>query len=634
MTDCYYNGTDLGCTMDHGCTYFRIWAPYASTVTLNLYRDDQALLPFRRIPMHADVEGTWVCQDAIPSHTYYTYTIDTKETQDPYSKAVGCNGRRSMVVDLSETNPEGFATDRGPTLLQPVDAIICETSILDATGDFSSMAKHPGKYLGLAEDGLCTADGTPCGLDYFKSLGVTHVQLMPIYDFGSIDESKDPITYPANYNWGYDPVNYMTPEGSFSTNPSDGAVRIRELKTMIQAFHQAGIGVVMDVVFNHTYSLDSCFQKSAPDYFYRKDGDTYSDGSACGNEIASERPMVRKYILDCLCYWLKEFHLDGFRFDLMGCLDLETMQCVNDTLRKLRPDILLYGEGWLGGDSVLPESKRAIKAQLSTIDGIGAFSDDIRDGIRGNVFYDETYGFVGGAPDTENDIRFSVVGACPHPQVDYKTYAYSPRGAWAKSPNRVINYVSCHDNMTLWDRISFSRKDASLADRLAMNRLAACIVFTSQGVPFFLHGEERLRSKHFSDNSFNLPLEENSIKYELLPQEKDMLEFYRKLIAFRKAMPEFHMTDGDGIRKRLRFIEKLNKPSVVAFYVDDLLVVYNASKKSVSIPVEREGIYATYLHGERVDTVPLEQRILHATDAITVQPLSCFVARREDSYEN
>jgi pullulanase len=316
---------------------------------------------------------------------------------------------------------------------------------------------------------------------------------MPVYDFGSIDESRSVIEHPEGYNWGYDPVNYMTPEGSFSTNPHDGRIRIRELKSMIMAFHAAGIGVIMDVVFNHTYSLDFCFQKTAPDYFYRKDGDRYSDGSACGNEVASERPMVRKYILDCLVYWMREYHLDGFRFDLMGCLDLETMQQVNDTLRAIKPDVLLYGEGWLGGDSVFPESRRSTKANLHTIEGIGAFSDDIRDGVRGHVFTDDAIGFVGGAKDTENSIRFSVAGACPHPQVDYDAYSYTPSGAWASTPNRVINYVSCHDNMTLWDRLRFSCKDATLEEHLAMNRLAASIVFTSQGVPFFLHGEEILR---------------------------------------------------------------------------------------------------------------------------------------------
>nr|MCR4998653.1 type I pullulanase [Lachnospiraceae bacterium] len=486
MTDLYYSGSNLGCTIDNGCTFFRIWAPDATNVVLNLYESDQSLLPMGRIPMAADVDGTWVCSGDIAAGTYYTYMVDGRETQDPYSKAVGCNGRRSMVVDLSDTNPEGFEADHGPALANPVYAIICETSVLDATADASSVALHHGKYLGMAE----------AGVSYFQEMGVTHVQLMPVYDFGSIDEARDTIAYPGNYNWGYDPVNYMVPEGSFSTDPHDGAARIREFKTMIQAFHRAGLGVIMDVVFNHTYDLNSCFQKTTPDYFYRKNGEEYSDGSACGNEVATDRPMVRKYILDCLKYWMEEYHLDGFRFDLMGCIDLETMTTIDRELRAIRPDVLLYGEGWLGGDSVLPEGARATKDNLHTIDGIGAFSDDIRDAIRGHIFEDTQFGYVGGDKKRKQAVANAV--ALP---------------SWATSANRVINYASCHDNMTLWDRLCFSRKDATRDDLLAMNRLAATIVFTSIGVPFYLHGEEVLRSKMFHDNSFNLPLCVNALSY-------------------------------------------------------------------------------------------------------------------------
>ncbi|MBP5265653.1 MAG: type I pullulanase [Lachnospiraceae bacterium] len=629
MTDLYYAGTDLGCTMDHGCTCFRIWAPNATNVTVNLYDSDQALLPMRRIPMSSDVDGTWVCREEVPEHTYYTYMVDNRETQDPYSKAVGCNGRRSMVVDLAKTNPEGFDVDHGPALSNPGDAIICEISILDATGDVSSKAKHRGKYLGLCEGGLVSDTGVPCGLDYFKALGVTHLQLMPVYDFGSIDESRDVIAHPQEYNWGYDPVNYMTPEGSFATDPHDGSVRIREFKSLVQAFHSAGIGVIMDVVFNHTYSLDFCFQKTAPDYFYRKDGDVYSDGSACGNEVASDRPMVRKYILDCLTYWMQEFHLDGYRFDLMGCLDLETMQIVNDTLHRIKPDVLLYGEGWLGGDSVLPEEKRATKANLHTIDGIGAFSDDIRDGIRGHVFTDDAIGFVGGAADCENNIRFSVAGACPHPQVDYKAYTYSPKGAWATTPNRVINYASCHDNMTLWDRLCSTRKDATHEEQLAMNRLAAAIVFTSQGIPFFLHGEEILRSKDFCDNSFNQPLSMNAISYDLTEDQEAMLRYYRGLIAFRKSTPQLHLSDGDAVKKELHFLSTEGLPSVVAYTLRGYLVVYNASPDTVQLPAPVDGTYTAYIQGSMAGDTPLASSTYHAGDSIPIAGISCFVARME-----
>ena len=629
MTDLYYAGTDLGCTMGHGCTCFRIWAPDATTVTLNLYDSDQALLPMGRLPMSRDVEGTWVCQGDIPEGTYYTYMVDNRETQDPYSKAVGCNGRRSMVCDLTKTNPEGFDGDHGPAVSNPADAIICEISILDATGDATSSAAHRGKYLGLCEGGLRTESGIPCGIDYLKDLGVTHVQLMPVYDFGSIDESRSVIEHPENYNWGYDPVNYMTPEGSFATDAHNGSVRIRELKTMIMAFHKAGIGVIMDVVFNHTYSLDSCFQKTVPDYFYRKNGDVYSDGSACGNEVASERPMVRKYILDCLVYWMREYHLDGFRFDLMGCLDLETMQEVNHTLRAIKPDVLLYGEGWLGGDSVLPESRRSTKANLHTIEGIGAFSDDIRDGVRGHVFTDDAVGFVGGAKGTENVIRFSVAGACAHPQVDYDSYTYSPDGDWATTPNRVINYVSCHDNMTLWDRLRVSVTDATLEEHLAMNRLAAAIVFTSQGVPFFLHGEEILRSKDFCDNSYNQPLSMNAISYALTPEQVAMRGFYQGLIAFRKDTPQLHLTDGREVANELHFIDTTTLPSVVAFTLKDYLVIYNASKERILLPAPIAGTYTTYIEGDQAGTTPLSTCAYRIGEGIPVDGISCLVAHME-----
>ena len=604
MTDLIYTGADLGCTMDHGCTSFRIWAPDATTVVLNLYESDQALLPLRRVPLEADVNGTWVCKDDVPTGTYYTYTVDGRETQDPYSKAVGCNGRRSMVVDLSATNPEGFGEDHGPALSNPVDAIICETSILDATADASSGAQHRGKYLGMAESGV----------PYFQKLGVTHVQLMPVYDFGSIDEARDTIDYPCNYNWGYDPVNYMVPEGSFSTNPHDGATRIREFKTMVQTFHSAGIGVIMDVVFNHTFDLNSCFQKSAPDRFYRKDGEAYSDGSGCGNEVASDRPMVRKYILDCLVYWMQEYHLDGFRFDLMGCLDLETMQIINDTLHALRPDILLYGEGWLGGPSVLPEEQQSIKTNLATIDGIGAFSDDIRDGIRGHVFEDEECGFVGGDMKRKSVIADAV--SVPD---------------WATDPGRVINYASCHVNMALWDRLRFSRKDATVEDLMKMNRLSAAIVFTAQGVPFFLHGEELLRTKAFHDNSYNMPLSINAISYDLTPEQDAMQDFYRGLIAFRKSAPELRLRDKAEVAARLHFLDTGYQRHTIAYTIDDLLVVYNAANREVTIPAPWAGAYQVFVEGDVAGDTPCRSFTLGQEEPITIPAISCLVCRREDA---
>ncbi|WP_051226494.1 type I pullulanase [Butyrivibrio sp. MC2013] len=623
--DFIYRGDDLGAFYDNGRARFRLWAPKAKNVVLELYNNDTDDA-YESHTMTVSEDGTWTYSGDMAEGTYYTYRVDGRVSQDPYSRATGCNGARSMLIDLALTDPEGFDSDKGPALASPVDAIICETSILDATGDISSHACHRGKYLGLAEKGLKTGAGLPTGLDHFKALGVTHVQLMPVYDFGSIDEAVSTIDNEDNYNWGYDPVNYMVPEGSFATDPHDGRVRIREFKEMIKAFHEEGLGVIMDVVFNHTYDLDSSFQRVYPDHFYRKDGDKYSDASACGNEVASERPMVRKYIIDCLRYWMEEYHIDGFRFDLMGCLDLDTMAEVNRVLRAIRPDVLLYGEGWLGGESVLPVNKRATKAMIRGIDGIGAFSDDIRDGIRGNVFENTECGFATGDLDSKADIRFSVVAACSHPETDPEREEEGKVKAWATSPCRVINYVSCHDNMTLWDRICMSRKDASLEDRLLMNRLAAFIVFTSQGIPFFLHGEEILRSKGFNENSFNMPLSLNSIKYDLTDDQAAMLDYYKELIRLRKRLPSLHMVAAEEVRDKISFLDSPDEPQLVAYRAGDLFVVYNASDSPAVIKAPVSGSYKVLAEGGVIKADGICTKSVTKGNEIEIAPISSYLA--------
>jgi pullulanase len=549
-------------------------------------------------------------------------TVDgvTKETVDPYAKAVGVNGERGMVVDLFSTNPDGFLDEMRPGAkdwqtespqpgsrraesghtTSPVDAVICEISVADMTMDASSGVTHRGKYLGLTEKGTKSPEGLPTGLDYLKALGVTHVQLMPVYDFGSIDESKPQS---EQYNWGYDPVNYNAPEGSYSTDPYHGAVRIRELKEMIQAFHREGIGVIMDVVYNHTYDIEhSCFQKTVPDYYYRKTEDGYSDGSGCGNEIASEKTMVRKYIVDSVSYWAREYHMDGFRFDLMGVLDKETMRQIRAALDEISPDILVYGEGWTGGASALPEEQRAMKRNIADLNGIGAFSDDIRDNVRGSVFDDRGRGFASGVQGLENAIRYSVAGASTHPQVDYQSYTYTSSGPWAANPTGVINYVSCHDNMTLWDKLSVSCPDDSPEQLLAKNRLSAAIVFTSQGIPFFLSGEEIARTKPVegsdrpSENSYNLPFFTNSIKYGRAKQFEELLQYYKGLIAFRKAHAGLRLRSAKEVAEQLKFVEDVPE-NVVAFTVateeECIFVAYNANEESVEVKIPEEtGIQA------------------------------------------
>lgn len=591
----FYEGTDLGAVYSKEKTTFRVFAPTAESVVLCMYEAGDGDCFISETPMEKAEEGTWfLCLEKDCKNTYYTYKVTvagvTRETVDPYAKAVGVNGVRAMVIDLASTNPEGFAEDKGPVYDKENDIIVTEISIADTTADASCHAKYPGKYLGLIEHGLKSDEGFTTGLDHILELGVTHVQIMPTYDFGSIDEAA---LDKEQYNWGYDPVNYNVPEGSYSTDPFHGEVRIKEFKQMIQELHQAGLGVIMDVVYNHTYDIEnSCFQKTVPDYYYRKDGDKYSDASACGNEVASDQPMMRKYIIDSLVYWASEYHIDGFRFDLMGVLDIETMNLARKALEKVNPDIIMYGEGWTGGDSTLPADERALKVNVGKLDGIGVFSDDLRDGVKGHVFYGEEPGFVNGAKDKENDIRFSVVGAMKHPQVDEEKYSYTPGGFWALEPQDVVNYVSCHDNYTLWDKLTYSCPDASEEKKLAMNRLAASIVFTAQGIPFFLQGEEFARTKpiegsdELAENSFNLPLYTNSLKYGRMSEYAELMEYYKGLIAFRKAHEGLRLTTAEEVADKIHFLEDTPK-NVVAYTIDTkeetLFVTYNANDEEVNI---------------------------------------------------
>lgn len=606
-----YLGNDLGVTYTSEKTIFRLWAPTAEQVKICLYKEGDGDCLITTADMTKSNGGTWIFERrADLAGVYYTYlvTIDgvTRETVDPYAVAAGVNGKRAMVVDLLETNPDGFLDEKGPKLKAPTDAIICEISVADITNDATSGVRHKGKFLGLAEKGTKSPQGLPTGLDYLEWLGVTHVQIMPSYDFGSINEAD---TSADQYNWGYDPVNYNVPEGSYSTDPFHGEVRIREMKTMIQALHAKGIGVIMDVVYNHTYDIEgSCFQKTAPDYFYRRTETGYSNASDCGNEVASERPMVRKYIVDSLKYWMTEYHIDGFRFDLMGVLDLETMQTISDELHKLSPDVLLYGEGWTGGASTLPDDKRALKTNISKLKGIGAFSDDIRDSVRGHVFYHLETGFINGKEHYENDIRYSVTGATMHPQVDYGAYTYTTTGPWAANPAEVINYVSCHDNLTLWDKLLITCPNATEKELLAMNRLGASVVFASQGIPFFLSGEEFGRTKpiegsdELCENSYNMPKFTNNIRYDAAYAHRALIDYYRGLIAFRKAHPALRFETAEQVRMQLHF-DNTTPDNVVAFWIETpeetVYVALNANWETKKAALPLDGRFQVYVSGEK-----------------------------------
>lgn len=589
-----YAGNDLGAVYTPKMTRFKVWAPEAESVKLNLYKQGEGDNLIEQHVMKKSVNGTYVFEKQGDCNgIYYTYTVvnhgEEQEAVDPYTKAAGVNGRRGMVINLEKTNPQGFELDEYRNPEHITDAIIYEGSVRDFTMDESSGVFHNGKFLGLTEANTTNHFGEATALDYISDLGITHVQILPAFDFETVDEKNQK----AQYNWGYDPDNYNVPEGSYAVNPYDGAVRIQEMKQMVLALHSRGIGVIMDVVFNHTYRRDdSNLQKIVPGYYYRSDETGYTNGSGCGNEVASDRPMVQKLIVDSLIYWAKEYHIDGFRFDLMGVLDIDTMNVIAERLKEIRPDIYLYGEGWNGGPSSLAEEKRAFKASAKKMPGIGMFNDDIRDTIKGSVFYDDHLGFVNGGTHLENALRYGITGAVAHPQVDYDAYGSKP---WAKEPGQSINYVSCHDNYTLWDKLSVSCPEASEEKKKAMNRLCAAIVFTSQGVPFIQAGEEFLRSKplpekkSFAENSYNIPDAVNSIKWDNIHEYPDMIAYYKGLMALRKAHPVFRMQSEAEMTQNLCFLSDTPE-NVVAYLLkgkgaddtpENILVIFNGNDEEI-----------------------------------------------------
>lgn len=632
-----YTGNDLGAVYSPKMTRFKVWAPEAESVKLNLYKQGEGDNLIEQHVMKKSANGTYVFEKQGDCNgIYYTYTVvnhgEEQEAVDPYTKAAGVNGQRGMVINLAKTNPQGFELDGYRNPEQIVDAVIYEGSVRDFTMDESSGVFHNGKFLGLTEANTTNHFGEATALDYISGLGVTHVQILPAFDFETVDEKNQK----AQYNWGYDPDNYNVPEGSYAVSPYDGEVRIQEMKQMVLALHSRGIGVIMDVVFNHTYRRDdSNLQKIVPGYYYRSDETGYTDGSGCGNEVASDRPMVQKLIVDSLIYWTKEYHIDGFRFDLMGVLDIDTMNVIAERLKEIRPDIYLYGEGWNGGPSSLAEEKRAFKASAKKMPGIGMFNDDIRDTIKGSVFYDDHLGFVNGGTHLENALRYGITGAVAHPQVDYDAYGSKP---WAKEPGQSINYVSCHDNYTLWDKLSVSCPEASEEKKKAMNRLCAAIVFTSQGVPFIQAGEEFLRSKPlpekkgFAENSYNMPDEVNSIKWDNIHEYPDMIAYYKGLMALRKAHPVFRMQSEAEMTQNLCFLSDTPE-NVVAYLLkgkgaddtpENILVIFNGNDEEILYNLP-EGKWKI-LVDDKTAGADGKKIISEKTD---VEPLSALVLEKE-----
>lgn len=594
-----YNGNDLELSVTPQGAKFTLWSPTAEAAQVLIYPTDRNSVATDTLQMAKADKGTW--RASLPGNNYgkfYTFRIRhngkwLKETPGVWAKAVGTNGERAAIIDFTTTNPEGWSSDKGPELKVINDAIIYEMHHRDFSVHPSSGIVNKGKFLALTEQGTTNPTGEKTGIDHLKELGVTHVHILPSYDYNSVDEANLPSN---QYNWGYDPFNYNVPEGSYSTNPTDPATRIKEMKEMVQALHNAGIGVVMDVVYNHTANNDdSNFSLTAPGYYYRHRADgSYSDASGCGNETASDRQQMRDFIVNSVKYWAKEYHIDGFRFDLMAIHDTETMSEVARALKEINPSIFVYGEGWTAGDSPLPAERRALKENVSKMEGIAVFSDDIRDAVKGHYSNAADRGFATGKPGNEETVKIGIVASTAHPQVDYAK-GNNSKFPYASSPKMIINYVSCHDDLMLTDKLAKSMPGSTEAERQHAARLAQTIVFTSQGTPFMWTGEEIFRDKKGVHNSYKSPDSVNAIDWNLKHDNIEQFNYYKELIKLRKAHPAFRMTTAEDIAKHLVF-DKVDTPNLISYSLKDnangdewkeIKVIFNGSTEPQAMKVAR-----------------------------------------------
>ena len=552
---------------------------------------------------------------------YYVFSVYNQAQPDHtpgvFAKAVGVNGKRGVIVDLKDTDPDGWADDVRPELKNPCDLIIYEMHHRDFSMDMSSGIKNKGKFLALTE---------PAAISHLRRLGVNAVHILPSFDFASIDESKPDV---AQYNWGYDPLNYNVPEGSYSTNAADPKTRIREFKQMVQALHKAGIRVILDVVYNHTFDINgSNFQKTYPDYFFRKNAEgKYSDGSGCGNETASDKELMREFMKESVAYWVNEYHIDGFRFDLMGVHDIETMNEIHDVVAQIDPTIYIYGEGWSAGSCAYPQDKLATKANTCELNGIGAFSDDMRDALRGPFSDDTKGGFLAGVPGQEESIKFGIAGAISHPQIDMTKVNYS-KVPWTNEPSQMVAYVSCHDDMCLTDRLRSSIPYIGDDELIRLDLLAQTAVLTSQGVPFILSGEEMLRDKKGVHNSYRSPDSINRLDWNNLKRYPQVFDYYAGLISLRKQHPAFRMGSADEVRKNLCFLEA--PEGVVAYQLKNnaggdswknIIVVLNSQKTPQTVDVP-ENTYTMVVANGKVDTNGIGLLI---GKTLTVAPQSALI---------
>ncbi len=611
-------------------TDFMVWSPSAQKVELKIYDKGSESEAIAIYNMKSTSGGRWqlVINDDLLGK-FYTFSVMVDgEWREPtpgvMAKAVGVNGERGAIIDLKATDPDGWEQDKSPELGSFADIVIYEMHHRDFSTDEDSGIVNKGKYLALTELGTTTSSGVATGLDHLKELGITHVHILPSYDYASVDETK--LDTPQ-YNWGYDPLNYNVPEGSYSTDPYDPATRITEFKQMVASLHSAGIRVVMDVVYNHTFDIEGGnFDRTAPGYFYRYNEDgTPANGSGCGNETASEREMMRKYMVESLLYWVDEYHIDGFRFDLMGIHDIETMNVIRAALDEVDPSIFIYGEGWAAEAPIYDADKLAMKANTHFMPGIAAFSDEFRDGLRGSWQDDSKGAFVVGEAGFEPDIRFGIAAALPHPQL--RDPAMKSPEAWANEPTQMISYVSCHDDHCIADRLIHTAPEEQ---RVALFKLAETAVFTSQGVPFIFAGDEIMRDKKGVKNSYKSPDEINTIEWSRKELNRSAFDYVKGLIAMRKAHPAFRLGSAELVYNHLKFIA-VDEPSVVAFRIEgtpngdswkNITVVLNARTTTAEIDVP-EATYQIVAQDGEIDHVDGLGSV--TTSKLSVAPQSAMI---------
>lgn len=576
-------------------TTFALVAQKAQSVNLNIYAEGTGGKPVKTVAMRKGEKGVWKAEvKGDLKGRFYTFNVkqDGKmlgETPGLFAKAVGVNGKRGAIIDMAATNPEGWESDRALGYA-PTDFIVYESH----NRDFSvsrKEARYPGKFMALTE---------PWAIEHLKSLGVTAIHLLPSFDYASVDEEH--LDRPQ-FNWGYDPLNYNVPEGSYSTNPFKPEVRVKEFKQMVKALHDAGIAVILDVVYNHTMDIhNSNFQRTNPDVFYRKnDKGEYSDGSGCGNETASENPLMRQYMIESFKYWADEYHLDGFRVDLMGVHDIATMNLIRESLPK---NVLIYGEGWSAGSCAYPVEKLAMKANVYQMPGVAAFSDEMRDAIRGPFSDDHQSAFLAAKPGHQESIKAGIVGCIEHPQVDYSKVNYSKK-PWAIEPTQMMAYVSCHDDLCLVDRLKASIPGIGTDELIRLDLLAQTAVFTSQGVPFMLSGEEMLRDKKGVHNSYKSPDSINQLPWDNMQKYPQVFAYYQGLIALRKAHPAFRLGSAELVRQHLEFLPV--GEGLVAFRLKDnaggdawrdIYVVLNANKYACMVDVPEDAYTSVVAAGK------------------------------------